>query len=434
MKWLTICNTLLWQWILPVFLLLTVLLCGIRLRGAPVRGLHRVLRDTYGAIFRGGNAKQKRIFAMSLAATMGTGNLVGTALAVMTGGAGALFWMLVSALLGMILVYAENILGIRYRKTMPNGTEIGGTIGYLRFGIGSRFLAAVFAVLCIISALGMGNLVQSSTISQTLSHFGMSAPICGLMTAGVLLLVLIGGTKQIENVSIWLMPLLCGFYLLGCTVLLIRNAGMLPSAFQRIFREAFGFRAVGCGFCASAMLHSMSIGLRRSIFSNEAGLGSSALLHMGADSDDANKQGKWAAAEVFADTVICCTATALVILTAPKPIYLNAGDASGLLLYAFSDGLGKYAGGFLAVCMVLLAFATMIGWFPCGAACVRYLCGNGVVSVYSGVYLVVCFAGALGSPAWIWQFCDCCNGLMAIPNLWGICRLSRTFSASDRNI
>ena len=434
MKWVTICNTLLWQWILPIFLLQTVLICGIRLRGVPVRGLHRVLRDTYGAIFRRGCAKQKRIFASALAATMGTGNLVGTALAVMTGGAGALFWMWISALLGMILVYAENLLGIRYRKKDANRTAVGGTIGYLRFGTGNRFAAGIFAVLCTISALGMGNMAQSSTISQTLSHFGISAPICGLLTAGILLLILRGGTKQIENVSIWLMPLLCGFYLLGCAVLLIRNAEMLPSAIQRIFREAFGLRAVGGGFCASALLHSMSIGLRRGIFSNEAGLGSSALLHMDADSDDAVMQGKWAAAEVFADTVICCTATALVILTAPYPIYLNAGDASGLLMYAFSDGLGTYAGGFLAVCMVLLAFATMIGWFPCGAACIRYLCGNGAVSVYLAMYILLCFAGALGSPDWIWQFCDCCNGLMALPNLWGMCRLSRTFSKSDITI
>ena len=135
-------------------------------------------------------------------------------------------------------------------------------------------------------------------------------------------------------------------------------------------------------------------------------------------------QGKWAAAEVFADTVICCTATGLVLLTAHPHTPAPDANAASLLLAAFSDGLGSYAGGFLAVCMVLLAFATMIGWYPCGAACVRYLFGNKAESVYLAGYGLICFAGALGSPDWIWQFCDLCNGLMALPNLWGMCKLS----------
>lgn len=432
---LTFCNTVLWQWILPLFLLLTVMIYSIRLRGVPLRGLHQVFRDTYGTVFRRGcNRRQKRIFSSALAATMGTGNLVGTALAVMTGGAGALFWMWISALFGMILVYAENMLGIQYCRKDAKGRRIGGTLGYLYFGTGSRTAAVLFAVCCIFSALGMGNMAQSSTIAQTLAHFGISAQVSGFVTAGILLLILVGGTERIGNVSVWLMPMLCGFYLLGCIVLLIQNAEMIPSAIIRIFREAFGIRAAGCGFCASALLHSMSIGLRRGIFSNEAGLGSSAMLHMEADTDDAALQGKWAAAEVFADTVICCTATALVILTSPHSSYQYAEDASGLLLDVFTEGLGKYAFGFLAVCMVLLAFATMIGWYPCGAACVRYLFGNGAASAYLAGNILLCFAGALGSPDWIWQFCDLCNGLMALPNLWGMCRLSRSISQSDDSI
>ena len=429
MIWLTLCNTVLWQWILPVFLLLTASVCGIRLRGVPVRGLHLVLRDTYGTVFRRGcDPKQKRIFSSALAATMGTGNLVGTALAVMTGGAGALFWMWVSALLGMILVYAENLLGISCRRTAPDGTRTGGALGFLRYGTGSRMAAALFAVFCTVSALGMGNMAQSSTIAQTASHFGVSVPVTGAVTAVLLLLILCGGTERIGHVTLRLMPLLCGFYLLGCTVLLLRHSAAVPAALLRIIREAFGFRAAGCGFCASCLLRRMSIGLRRGIFSNEAGLGSSALLHMDAASDDAEKQGKWAAAEVFADTVICCTATALVILTAPQPVYHCAGDALGLLLHAFQDGLGQYAGGFLAVSMVLFAFATMLGWYPCGAACVQYLFGGGAVRGYLAAYILLSFAGALGSPEWIWQLCDCCNGLMALPNLWGMCRLSYMLS------
>ena len=429
MKQLTVCNTVLWQQILPVCLTVTAILCGIRLRGVPVRGLSRVLRETYGTVFRrGADRKQKQIFAAALAATMGTGNLVGTALAVMTGGAGALFWMWISALAGMILVYAENVLGILCRRNDAQGVRTGGALGMLRYGTGSRIAAGLFAGCCICAALGMGDLAQSSTISQTLSHFGVPQVLSGIVTAALLLLVLCGGTARIGSVSLWLMPLLCGFYLLGCTVLILRRADTVPAVLLRIFREAFGFRAAGCGFCASALLHSMSIGLRRGIFSNEAGLGSSSLLHMDADSDDAVMQGKWAAAEVFADTVICCNATALVILTAPQPVYHCAGDAAGLLLHAFSEGLGRYASVFLAVCMVLFAFATLIGWYPCGAACMRYLFGSGSVTVYLAAYVLLSFAGALGSPEWIWQLCDCCNGLMALPNLWGMCRLRNMLS------
>lgn len=423
MHLLTNWNLILWQWVLPVLLVATALLYAVRLHGVPVRGFSRTLRDITSDLLRGRDPKQRQIFAASLAATMGTGNLVGTALALMTGGAGAIFWMWVSALLGMYLAYAENVLGIRFRKRLRDGTVVGGALGYLRNGVNSRVLAALFAFFCTVAALGMGNMAQSNTIAQTAQRFGAAPWTAGLVTAVLLLLILHGGTQRIGHVAQWLMPLLCGFYLLGCAVLLVRFHTALPAALLRILREAFGLRAVGSGVSAAALMHSMSIGLRRGIFSHEAGLGSSSLLHMEADSD-AETQGKWAAAEVFADTVICCTATALVILTAPDAPYINAGNTTGLLLHAFSAGLGNLAGGFLGICMILLAFATMIGWYPCGAACARYLGGRNAADIFCAAYILLCFAGALGSPEWIWALCDCCNGMMALPNLYGMLRLS----------
>lgn len=423
MHLLTNWNLILWQWVLPLLLVLTAAVCGVRLRGVPVRGFHITLRDIATNLLRGHDPKQRQIFSAALAATMGTGNLVGTALAVMTGGAGALFWMWISALLGMYLAYAENVLGIHFRSRQPDGTVLGGALGFLRNGVKSRVLAAIFAFLCMIAALGMGNMVQSSTIAQTAQRFSVPPWAAGLAAALLLLLILRGGTQRIGCVAQWLMPLLCGFYLLGCAVLLVRFRAALPAAVLRIFREAFGLRAVGGGFSAAALMHTVSIGLRRGIFSHEAGLGSSSLLHMEADSD-ADTQGKWAAAEVFADTVICCTATALVILTAPDAPYINAGNTTGLLLHAFSAGLGNFAGGFLGICMILLAFATMIGWYPCGAACAQYLGGRNAADFFLAAYILLCFAGALGSPEWIWALCDCCNGMMALPNLYGMLRLS----------
>ena len=171
------------------------------------------------------------------------------------------------------------------------------------------------------------------------------------------------------------------------------------------------------------MLAALSTGLRRGIFSNEAGLGSSAMLHSDAPFRDAEMQGQWAAAEVFADTVICCTATALVLLLAPVP---PAGEAAGWLIMAFRGLLGNAAGGFLAGCTVLLAFGTMLGWYPCGAACMRYLFGNHGDAPFLTLYVLCAFAAAHGNPAWVWALCDLCNGLMSLPNLYALLRLRET--------
>ena len=418
MQWLTTTNRLLWEWLLPVLLTAAAIVCGVRQRGRPVRGFTRLLRNTYGSLLRRGadadTRQQRRVFAAALAATMGTGNLTGTALALMQGGAGALLWMWVSALLGMFLVYAENRLGMRYG---------GGTVGYLRHGLGSRHLAAIFALLCAISALGMGCMVQSNTAAQTLAVYGIPVTWSGLLTAAVLLLVLTGGARRVQYAAAWLMPVLCGAYLLICAVILLLHLREIPPLLKRILLEAMGIRAAGQGISAAAMLAALSTGLRRGIFSNEAGLGSSAMLHSDAPFRDAEMQGQWAAAEVFADTVICCTATALVLLLAPVP---PAGEATGWLIMAFRGLLGNAAGGFLAGCTVLLAFGTMLGWYPCGAACMRYLFGNHGDAPFLTLYVLCAFAAAHGNPAWVWALCDLCNGLMSLPNLYALLRLRET--------
>jgi len=417
----------LWSVILPVLLISAGVLYTVRLRGTPIIGIHKILRDTYGSLLRGADRHQHEIFASALAATMGTGNLVGTALAIKTGGAGAVFWMWISALLGMVLVSAENLLSAQFRSQSPDGTLTGGALAYLTHGLRTRLPAGMFAVFCIAAALGMGNLVQSSTIAQSTAAFGIPAPVTGILTAVCFGLVLFGGVSGIRKTAFRLMPLLCGLYLLGCTVLLCIHAAALPAALARIFREAFGFRAAGCGFTASLLLHSMHIGLMRGIFSNEAGLGSSGLLHM--DADD-KPQWKWAAAEVFADTVICCTATALVVLTAPN-LHPEDSSAAQLLLQAFAGGIGKFAELFLAFCMICLAFATMIGWYPCGLSAFRFLFGHQNDAVFTALAILAAFCGALGSPEWLWCFCDLCNGCMALPNLYGMFRLNKRISAEQ---
>ena len=419
MALLDVWNRLLWERLLPVLLPAAAVICGFRLKWRPLSCFPAMLRDTYGTLLHKSGRRQKQVFAAALAAMMGTGNLAGTALALMTGGAGAIFWMWVSALLGMLLVYAENVLGTRMKRVKPDGTVLGGTFAYLD-GCG-KAVSGGFALFCIASALGMGSAVQSNTLALTAADLHIPPPAAGLVTALLLLLILRGGSERVRAAAFRLMPLLCGGYLLGCALLLILHRNALPAAFLQIFREAFGLRAAGGGIAASVLLQSMSVGLRRGIFTNEAGIGSSALLHAESTEQNPDLQGKWAAAEVFADTVICCSATALVILTAPN-LSLHAESASALLLAAFSGGLGRGAGIFLAVSMILLAFATMIGWYPAGLLAVRYRFGERAEGVFLACYVLAAFAGALGKPEWLWTFCDCCNGMMALPNLFGLLR------------
>ena len=432
MRWLEGWNTLLWQWVLPVMMTSAAALCAVKLHGRPLRGFGRSVRRACGTLLRQdpASAAQRRVSANALAAVMGTGNLVGTAAALLAGGAGAVFWMWVSGLLGMVLVYAENLLGRRWQCRCADGTGCGGTLAMLREGMHSRGAAAFFAVCCACAGLGMGDLAQSSTIAQTAAGFGIPRVVCGLITAILLYLILHGGKNRGGHFTAALMPLICVLYLAGCAALLLRNRQAIPAAFARIMREALGLRAVGGGWSAAIMMRSLSVGLRRGVFSNEAGLGTSALLHMDAGRSGA-EQGNWAALEVFADTVLCCTLTALVILTAGGT--RTDESAAMLLLQAFSGGLGRSAGGFLALCMILLAFATLVGWYPCGAAAFRYLFGRGAEKVWLAGYILLAFAGAFGGYAWVWAVCDCCNGMMALPNLIGLMRLSHLLPECEKD-
>jgi AGCS family alanine or glycine:cation symporter len=315
----------------------------------------------------------------------------------------------------------------------PDGTVTGGPAAVLRCGLHNRFAAGCFSVCCVAAALGMGNLAQSSTIAQTALSFGIPLPCTALLTALLLAGILRGGRNRIGAITEWLMPLLCCGYLLGCGIIICLQIRALPNVLVNVFREAFGFRSAGAGFCAYLLLQNIRTGFCRGIFSNEAGLGSSPLLHLDAPASQAAKQGEWAAAEVFADTMVSCTATALVILTAPVSAE-RSSNASALLLQAFSTGLGSAAHGFLGICMILLAFATMLGWYKCGLTACRDLIGKHASSVFPFCYLLAAFAGALGNPAWVWTLCDCTNGMMALPNLYALLRLGGLQEAEQKKV
>lgn len=426
MRWLSAWNECLWQWLLPFLLPLLAILCGCAVRMQPLRHFGSVLRHTYGALLQSQQKRdtptQRQIFATALAATMGTGNLVGTAVAISLGGAGALFWLWISAPMGILLVYAENLLGTHYRDAKTKGT-----LAYLQNGVGSPKLAVVFAICCIGASIGMGNLAQSNAMASALQGIGVPLPVTGTLIAVMLLWILKGGSKRIGRLTEWLMPLLCGGYLLCCLWLILRRFYVLPAVFAQILQEAFGVRAMGSGFSISAMLFCMSIGLRRGIFSNEAGLGSSAMLHGEGEHTSPVAQGEWAAAEVFADTTLCCTVTGLVLLTAPTgTIAYGSQDGAALLLSAFYAGFGDIAVWLLAICIALLAFATLIGWYGCGKMAFCHVFGEKHCSIYLAIYVTAAFCGALGKAEFVWLLCDVCNGCMALPNLYGIWRMLPT--------
>lgn len=333
---------------LLVLLLGTGLILSVRNRFFQLYAWRRILRRTLGGLWKKPNAPsaqdcdaltQLQTFSAALAAAMGTGNILGVAAALCLGGAGAVFWMWVSALLGMMLTYAENVLAQRYVYTRQDGTRIGGPMAYLRGGLHSRVLAVGYAVCCVAASLGMGNMTQRSAIS-TLAADVLSIPPVAVTvgTVGLLGCILQRGAKGVGGVLQWLMPLLAAAYLLAAVAVVIRNFGALPGALRQILCGTFGIRAVGGGISGAFLRDAVRVGLRHGVFSNEAGLGSSALVHAGGASHDGELQGLWSMVEVALDTLVCCTLTALAILTGGA--LERDADAGSIISAAFSSVFG----------------------------------------------------------------------------------------------
>jgi AGCS family alanine or glycine:cation symporter len=357
----------------------------------------------------------------SLSATMGTGNIVGVASAIMLGGSGAIFWLWVSATLGMAIVYMENYLGILYRRG-----KVKGTCAYLEYGLKCKPLAIVFSILCIVASFGIGNMVQSNAIATSLKvTWGVPSRVTGVLVAILIALVIMGGVKRIGNTTQLLIPILSAVYILATLIVILSNLDELPTVFKEIFLQAFGFQQITGGITGGVILTVMNVGLRRGVFSNEAGLGSSALLHASSACDDPHTMGLWGMLEVFLDTIVCCTLTALAILV--SHVDYTTLDSTTLVIESFKNGLGSVSSGFVSVAIALFAFATLIGWSVCGETCSQYLFGDGGTIMYRVAYIVSIILGATLDTSSVWVLSDIFNGLMAIPNLLGIMLLSRNF-------
>ena len=390
-------------------LLFTLKLGFIQFRFIPC--LVRSVRNCGKAQEQGGISQLKTV-CMSLGTAMGTGNITGVASAIAIGGAGAVFWMWVSAFFGMAIVYGENYLALTYRRS----GECSGPMAYLKYGLGSNVLAAVFAVFCIIAALGMGGMVQVSSFSSALSGCCHVSPyIIGGAAFVLIYLVIKGGADRIGSAAQALLPLITAAYtIVSLAVIFTHKENIIP-VFADIFTGAFEPAPVAGGVAGFAVSRAVSAGIRRGIFSNEAGLGSSPILHSASENGSPSLQGMWSMFEVFFDTIVCCTLTALVILT--------AGGESLSVSGALSTVLGRGADVFLTVSMGVFAFCTIIGWYYCGETAFTFIFSSGE-KFFCLLFAAFSALGAVVTLETVFTLSDIFNGLMAFPNLAGLLLLS----------
>lgn len=373
--------------------------------------------------------------ATAMAGTIGTGSIAGLATAIVSGGPGAVFWMWVSALLGMVTKYSEILLSLKFREKNENGQYVGGPMYYIKNGLGVKWLAAMFAVFAMLACLGTGNATQSNSIAVALnSTMGVNPYITGIVLTVIAGAVILGGMRRIASVNEKLVPFMAVFYV-GCSVVaLVVNAGRIPAAFELIFREAFNFKAAAGGAAGYGIIVAVQYGFSRGIFSNEAGLGSAPIAHAASSTKDPVKQGLWGMFEVFFTTIIICTLSALVILT--TGIWESgAVNGSALSIASFDAILPGIGGIIVTLATVFFALSTILGWAYYGEVSAEYLSGNSktAVIIYRCVYVVFVFLGAVGNLDLIWSISDTMNGLMAIPNLIGLIGLSKVIKETTKN-
>ena len=424
-----------------VLLIAAGLFLSIRTGFFQFRRFGYVIKNTIGNLFNKnlhkqdkGNVSPFQAVTTALAGTIGTGSIAGVATALVLGGPGAVFWMWISALLGMVTKYSEIVLALKFREKNEDGAYVGGPMYYIKNGLGIKWLAAIFAAFAMIACIGTGNATQSNSISGVLDMNLNIAPwITGLVLTVIVGVVIIGGVKRIAAVNEKLVPVMAVFFILASIFALIFNAGRIPGAFALIFKEAFNFKSAFGGVAGYGILSAMRYGVGRGIFSNEAGLGSAPIAHSASSTEDPVKQGVWGVFEVFITTIVICTMSAVVILT--SGIYttaFNAGvtpEVSGAALSsaAFNEAI-PYVGGIgIAISTVFFALSTMLGWAYYGEASVGYLFKNHskvAITIYRIIYVAFVFIGAVAEINTVWLIADCFNALMALPNLIALIGLS----------
>lgn len=415
---------------------------SIRTNFLQIRKFPYAIKTTIGRMFRKKNASDGALtpfqaVCTALAATVGTGNIAGVAGAIAIGGPGAVFWMWVSALLGMCTKFAEVTLAVQFREKNANGDLVGGPMYYIKNGLGKKWLwlAYLFAAFGVLTVFGTGNATQVNTITTAVNSallnyhvipegaVATSNLIIGIIITILVGMILLGGIKRIGQVTEKLVPFMALLYIVLAIGVVVINIRVLPAVFVSIVRGAFQPSAVTGGVVGSMFL-SMKKGVSRGIFSNEAGLGTGSIAHACADTRKPVKQGMFGIFEVFADTIVICTLTALVILCSQVPINYGAAAGAELTIQGFTSVYGDWVSIFTALAMCCFAFSTILGWGLYGARCIEFLFSEKVIKPFMVAYALVAILGATANLGLMWSIAETFNGLMAIPNLIALFLLS----------
>ncbi len=447
-------------WGIPMLVLLvgTGILMTCLTRFFQVTHIKHWVKSTIGGIFRDKKItahtdkedtqiSQFQSLCTALAATIGTGNIAGVAAAILSGGPGAIFWMWIVAFFGMMTNFSENVLGIYYRRRNEKNEWCGGAMYYLKYGLGSKkgcaqigaVLAVMFSVFCVIASFGIGNMSQINSIAVNMnSAFGVPHYITGIILMVLAGLVIVGGLKRIASVTETLVPFMAIIYLVAALIIVVVNAGQIGAVFVSIIKGAFGMKAVGGGIVGSGVAYAVQWGMKRGVFSNEAGLGSSVMVHSSSNVREPVVQGMWGIFEVFADTIIVCSLTAFAVLSSGL-VNLETGEvisdavSTALVAEAFSTVYGKAGAAFIAIAILFFAFSTVLGWSQYGSKSFEYLFGTNSSTTYRFIFVVFILAGATMDLTLAWDLSDTFNGMMAIPNLIGVIALSGTVMKITKN-
>ena len=416
-------------------------------------------KNTIGAIFKDkhvtGHTKDRTIsqfqsLCTALAATVGTGNIVGVAGAIAVGGPGAVFWMWLIAFFGMMTNYSENVLGILFRRKDEAGEWHGGAMYYLRDGLGAKkgckaiggMLAMLFSFFCLLASFGIGNMSQvNSIVSNVHTAFGIPTIATGIFLLAAVGAVILGGLKRVASITEKLVPFMVILYLLGTLVIIAMHITTIPAIFVSIFKGAFSMKSAAGGVVGAGIATAMKMGFKRGVFSNEAGLGSSVMVHSSSNVKEPVRQGMWGIFEVFADTIVVCTLTALTILSSglvdlDTGMLTAAGEAVGsnsLMSESFRMVFGPAGAAFVAIAILLFAYSTVLGWSHYGATACRFLFGDKAVWLYRILFCIIVLAGSVMKAQLAWDISDTFNGLMMIPNLIGVLTLSPIVARCTKN-
>lgn len=417
---------------------------SISTRFLQIRKFPYAIKTTIGRVFHKKEASDGAMtpfqaVCTALAATVGTGNIAGVAGAIAIGGPGAVFWMWISALLGMCTKFAEVTLAVHFRERNANGDLVGGPMYYIKNGLSKnwQWLAILYSIFGVLTVFGTGNATQVNTITtaidSALLNYQLINPsilptlnlILGIVIAFLVGLVLLGGVKRIGRVSEKLVPFMALIYIVLSLGVLLLNIHYIPTVFKTIIQGAFQPAAV-TGGVVGTFFTSMKKGVARGIFSNEAGLGTGSIAHACADTKNPVKQGFFGIFEVFMDTIIICTMTALVILCSQVPIQYGEAAGAELTILGFTSTYGNWVSIFTAIALCCFAFSTIIGWGLYGARCLEFLCSSKVIKPFMVLYSLVAILGATVDLGLLWNIAETFNGLMSIPNLIALFLLSGT--------